>query len=89
MERTVRTQGYAYYSGQDLPVASDNENSNSIIQHTLRRILSLDLNPADISTQREFFSKSYQINQKSYWLYHFPIDLDPNERPFGSKSIGK
>ena len=21
-------------------------------------------------------------------IYHFPIDLDPNGRPFGSKSIG-
>ena len=26
---------------------------------------------------------------KSDCIYHFPIDLEPNGRPFGSKSIGK
>ena len=35
----------------------------------------------------EMFSKSYQINLKSDCIYHFPIDLDPNVCPFGSKSI--
>ena len=38
---------------------------------------------------REIFSKFYQIKPKSGCIYHFPIDLDPNGGPFGSKSIGK
>ena len=29
------------------------------------------------------------LNPKSDCIYHFPIDFDPNERPVGSKSIGK
>ena len=33
--------------------------------------------------------KSYQIKPKSDSIYHFPIDLKPNERRFDSKSIGK
>ena len=41
------------------------------------------------STQREIFSKSYQIKQKSDCIYDLPIDLKPNGRPFSSKSIGK
>ena len=40
-------------------------------------------------THREIFSKSYCIKLKSDCIYHFPIDLEPNGRPFGSKSIGK
>ena len=40
-------------------------------------------------TQILFFSKSYQVNPKSDCIYHFPIDLEPNGRPFGSKVIGK
>ena len=37
----------------------------------------------------EIFAKSYYINPKSDCIYHFPIDLEPNGRPFGSKSTGK
>ena len=40
------------------------------------------------ATHREIFSKSYSINPKSDCIYHFPIDLDLNKRPFGSKSNG-
>ena len=40
-------------------------------------------------THRESFSKSYWINLKSDCIYHFPVNLDPNGRPFGSKSTGK
>ena len=40
-------------------------------------------------THREIFSKSYEIKPKSDCVYPFPIDLEPNGRPFGSKSIGK
>ena len=40
-------------------------------------------------THREIFSKSYQINLKSDCIYHAPIDLNPNGRPLGSKSIEK
>ena len=43
----------------------------------------------DMVAHREIFPKSYQINLKSGCIYHFPVDLDPNGRPFGSKSIGK
>ena len=32
---------------------------------------------------REIFSKSCWINPKSDCIYHFPIDLEPNRRPFG------
>ena len=32
--------------------------------------------------------KSYWINPKSDCIYHSSIDLEPNRRPFGSKSIG-
>ena len=32
--------------------------------------------------------KSYSINLKSDSIYHFPIDLEPNGRPFVFKSIG-
>ena len=31
-----------------------------------------------VRTHREIFLKSYQINPKSYCIYHFPIDLEPN-----------
>ena len=31
----------------------------------------------------------YSINPKSYCVYHFPIDLEPNGHPFGSKPIEK
>ena len=41
------------------------------------------------TTQREIFLKSYQIKPKSECIYHFLIDLEPNGRPFGSRSIGK
>ena len=41
------------------------------------------------TTLREIFPKSYQIKAKSDCIYQFPIDLDPNGSPFGSKSIGK
>ena len=30
---------------------------------------------------REIFSKSYQIKPESDCIHHFPIDLEPNERP--------
>ena len=41
----------------------------------------------DKSSHREIFTKSFQINQKSDCIYHFPIDLEPNERPFGSLMV--
>ena len=41
------------------------------------------------TAHREIFSKSYSINPKSDCIYHFPIDLDPNGCPNGSKLIGK
>ena len=34
------------------------------------------------NTDREIFSKSYQVKPKSDCIYHFPIYLEPNERPF-------
>ena len=37
------------------------------------------------TTHREAFSKSYYIDPKSDCIYHFPIDLELNARPFGSK----
>ena len=40
-------------------------------------------------THREIFLKSYQIKPISDCIYHFPIDLEPNRRPFCSKSIRK
>ena len=40
-------------------------------------------------THRDIFSKCYQIKPKSDCIYHFPIDLETNGRPFGYKSIGK
>jgi len=33
--------------------------------------------------------KSYWVNPKSDCIYHLKIDMEPNERPIGSKSIGK
>ena len=36
-----------------------------------------------------YTEKSYQINPKSDCIYHFPVDLEPKGRPFGSKSIGE
>ena len=39
-------------------------------------------------TQRNLFESLF-INLKSECIYHFPIDLEPNGRPFGSKLIGK
>ena len=36
-----------------------------------------------------FFSKCNSIKPKSDCIYHFPIDLEPNRRPLGSKSIGE
>ena len=33
-------------------------------------------------THGEIFSKSCQIKPKSDCIYHFPIDLEPNGRPF-------
>ena len=41
------------------------------------------------STDREIFLESYLIKLKSDCIYHFPINLEPNGRSFGSKSIGK
>ena len=41
------------------------------------------------ATHRGIFSKYYQTKLKSDCIYHFPIDLEPNGRPFGSKSVGK
>ena len=41
------------------------------------------------SAHSEIFSKFYQIKPKSNFIYLFPIDLEPNRRSFGSKSIGK
>ena len=43
----------------------------------------------DQPRHREIFSKFYQIKSKSDSNYHFPIDLDPNGRPYRSKSIIK
>ena len=42
-----------------------------------------------LCTHREFFSKSYWLKPKSDCIYYFPIDLEPNGRPFGSKSMSK
>ena len=47
-------------------------------------ILELEL---ESNAHREIFLKSYKIKQKSE--NHFPIDLAPNGRLFGSKLIGK
>ena len=44
---------------------------------------------AESPIHREIFSKSYYINLKSDCIYNFPINLEPNGRSFGSKSIGK
>ena len=41
------------------------------------------------NTHRVIFLKSCSFKLKSDCIYHFPIDLGPNGRPFGSKSIGK
>ena len=40
-------------------------------------------------TPREISSKSHQIKQKPDPIHRPPTDLEPNEWPFGSKSIGK
>ena len=40
-------------------------------------------------THREIFTKSYQIKQKTDFIYNFLINLEPNGRLLGSKSIGK
>ena len=40
-------------------------------------------------THREIFSKFYQIDPILDCIYHFLIDLEPDGRPFESKSIGK
>ena len=45
--------------------------------------------PPERLTRREIFFKYYQINLKSDYIYHFPVDLAPRGRPFGSKLIGK
>ena len=37
----------------------------------------------------EIFSKLCEIKPKSDCIYHFPVDKEPNGRPFGSKSIEK
>ena len=42
-----------------------------------------------VVAHRDIFSKSYQRKPKSDSIYHAPIDLEPNGRLFGSKSIGK
>ena len=42
-----------------------------------------------LAVHREIFSKYCWINPKSDCIYQFPIALEPNGRPFGSKSIGK
>ena len=39
-------------------------------------------------TRREIFSKFYQVITKSDCIYHFPIDLEPNGRSIGYKSMG-
>ena len=35
-----------------------------------------------IGTHRDILSKSYSIKSKSDCIYHFPIDLELNGRPF-------
>ena len=42
-----------------------------------------------VHAHREIFFKSYLINPKPGSIYHFPIDLEPNGRSFGYKSIGR
>ena len=37
------------------------------------------------ATHRENFLESCQFKPKSDCIYHFPIELDLNGRPFGSK----
>ena len=41
-----------------------------------------------IHTEKSF-RNLIKFNPESDCSYHFPIDLDQTERPFGSKSIGK
>ena len=41
-----------------------------------------------LAAHGEIFSKPYQIKSKSDFIYRSTIDLEPNERPFGYKSIG-
>ena len=43
----------------------------------------------EVPIHREIFSKSYHIKPKLDCIYHFPIDLEPDGCPFGSKSIEK
>ena len=40
------------------------------------------------AVHNEILSKYYLIKPKSECMYHAPIDLEPNRRSFGSKSIG-
>ena len=42
-----------------------------------------------VRTDRDIISESYYIKLKSDYIYHISIDLEPNGRPFGCKSIGK
>ena len=49
----------------------------------------LGVPPHDVIDEEVHTEKSYQINPKLNCIYHFPIDLEQNGRPFGSKSIGK
>ena len=42
-----------------------------------------------LDEHRKFFSISYSIKPNSDCIYHFSIDLEPNGRPFVSKSFGK
>ena len=44
----------------------------------------LRISSAGGAAHREIFLKSYQIKPKSECIYHFPIDLELNGRPFGS-----
>ena len=57
--------------------------TNSLAQSFLRSISACG------GTHREIFSESYSLKPKSDCIYHFLIDLEPNVRPFGFKSIGK
>ena len=57
----------------------------------LMKVIQMDTEKLFVQTVGlSYTQKSYfYINPKSDCIYHFPVDSDPNGRPFVSKSIGK
>ena len=41
------------------------------------------------TTHREIFSKYHLIKPKSDCSYHFPIDFEPNRRPFAVPNLSE